>query len=382
MRVLLTFVGGAGHLDPLLPLARALAGAGHTVAVAGSGNQMPRVEAAGFTALPTSPQRPPGSTGRDLSPLATVDPHDTEVEFAENFAGKGARRHVPAVSAHIRAWCPDIVLREETDFGSAMAAELEAVPCATLAILAAGTLPRPVLVTPVLQAVRAEHGLPSHPAPGSLGRGPVLSPYPPGFRDPSAPLPEGTFSFRPQPVAPQARGRLVYLTLGTVFNTGSGDLFERLLAGLAEVEAEVLVTVGRTISPAELGPQPAHIRVEPYVDQAAVLPRCAMVVSHGGSGSLMGALAHGVPSVLTPLGADQPHNARRAAELGVAMVLDAASVQPGEVARAVTAMLTDDGVHDGAHDGAHSAAAGLKAEIDALPAVEEAVPVLERLAAP
>ena len=49
---------GAGHLDPLLPLARAMAAAGHTVAIAGSGNQMPRVEAQGFTALPTSEPRP------------------------------------------------------------------------------------------------------------------------------------------------------------------------------------------------------------------------------------------------------------------------------------------------------------------------------------
>ena len=103
MRVLLTFVGGAGHLDPLLPLARARGRRrATTVAIAGSGNQMPRAEAAGFTALPTSPQRPPATSGRDLAPLTPVDPHDTEVEFAENFAGKGARRHVPAVSEHIR----------------------------------------------------------------------------------------------------------------------------------------------------------------------------------------------------------------------------------------------------------------------------------------
>ena len=59
LRFLFTFVGGAGHLDPLLPLARAVAAAGHAVAIAGSGNQMPRVEAQGFTALPTSEPRPP-----------------------------------------------------------------------------------------------------------------------------------------------------------------------------------------------------------------------------------------------------------------------------------------------------------------------------------
>jgi UDP:flavonoid glycosyltransferase YjiC (YdhE family) len=375
VRALFTFVGGAGHLDPLLPVARAVQAAGHEVAIAGSGNLMPRVESEGFTALPTSPQRPPASDtegGRDPTPLAPVDPRDTELEFAENFAGKGARRHVPAVTEHIRAWRPDVVVREETDFGSAIAAELEAVPCATVAILAAGTLARPNLVSPVLQAVRAEHGLAPDPTLASFCRDLVLSPFPPGFRDPAAPLPPGTFSFRPRPVTSQAHGGLVYVTLGTVFNTGSGDLFERLLAGVADVPAEVLVTVGRTIDPAELGVHPDHIRVEHYVDQARVLPRCGLVVSHGGSGSLMGALEHGLPSVLVPLGADQPHNARRAADLEVAAVLDAAAATPVEIARTVTAMLADARARERALE--------LKAEIDALPPVEATVPLLEALA--
>ena len=140
LRFLFTFVGGAGHLDPLLPLARAVAAAGHTVAIAGSGNQMPRVEAQGFTALPTSEPRPASASALDFAPLTPVVPLDTEVEFAENFAGKGARRHVPAVGEHLRTWRPDVVVREETDFGSAMAAEIAGVPCATLVILAAGTL--------------------------------------------------------------------------------------------------------------------------------------------------------------------------------------------------------------------------------------------------
>ncbi len=86
----------------------------------------------------------------------------------------------------------------------------------------------------------------------------------------------------------------------------------------------------------------------------------------------MGALEHGLPSVLTPLGADQPHNARRAADLGVATSLDAAAVTPAEIEHAVTAMLGD--------ARARETALELKAEIDALPPVEATVPLLERLA--
>jgi UDP:flavonoid glycosyltransferase YjiC (YdhE family) len=239
-------------------------------------------------------------------------------------------------------------------------------------ILAAGTLARPDLVSPVLQAVRAEHGLAPDPTLATFRRDLVLSPFPPSFRDPSVPLPPTAFSYRPGPVAPLGRGPLVYVSLGTVFNTGAGDLFGRLLAGLAAVPAEVLVTVGHAVDPADFGSQPTHIRVERYVAQADVLPRCGLVVSHGGSGSLMGALQHGLPSVLTPLGADQPHNSRRAADLGVARVLDAATATPDEIGGAVTAMLVDTGAREGA--------LALKAEMDALPPAESTVPLLERLA--
>ena len=372
MRFLLTFVGGAGHLDPLLPVARALAAAGHEVAIAGSGNQMPRVEGEGFTALATSPQRPRAQQDRDRAPLEPVVAHDTEVEFAENFADKGARRHVVAVGEHLPAWRPDVVLREETDFGTVLAAELAGVPCATLLILASGTLARPDLVRPKLEALRREVGLPSDRGVATYAQALVLSPYAPSFRDPSAPVLARTFSFRPSHIAPQAAGNLVYVTLGTVFNAESGDLFERLLAGLADIPADVLVTVGRDVDPAELGPQPDHVRVEQYVAQGGVLPECALVVSHGGSGSLMGALEHGLPSVLLPLGADQPHNARRAAELGVATVLDAATATPAELGAAVAAALADRASYDRAR--------ALKAEIDALPSVAATVARLEQLA--
>ncbi len=372
MRLLLTFVGGAGHLDPLLPVARAAAAAGHVVAIAGSGGQMGRVEAAGLEALPTSQVRPPAEPSAERSPLEPVDRHASEVEFAENFAGKATRRHVVAVAERVREWRPDVVVREETDFGTSMVCELAGLPCATLLILAAGTLPRPELITPVLEGIRAEQGLPPDPSLATLGRDLVLSPFAPSFRDPSAPLPSTAFSYRPRPVAPEASGRLVYVTLGTVFNVESGNLFERLLAGLADVPTDVLVTVGGNLDPASFGPQPAHIRVERYVAQAGVLPRCALVVSHGGSGSLMGALEHGVPSVLTPLGADQPHNAGRASDLGVATVLDAAAATPADVARAVNAMLDDESARD--------AARALRAEIDDLPSAEAVVPRLEQLA--
>jgi MGT family glycosyltransferase len=164
----------------------------------------------------------------------------------------------------------------------------------------------------------------------------------------------------------------VYLTLGTVFHLESGDLLERALAGLRALPANVLVTVGPHRHAEELGPQPAHVRVAQYVPQETVLPHCDLVVSHGGSGSVLGALAHGLPLVLLPLGADQPLNADRCAALGVAEVLDAVEATPERVRAAAAAVLGD--------PTARRAAAALRDEIASLPAVDRAVAALARLA--
>jgi MGT family glycosyltransferase len=163
----------------------------------------------------------------------------------------------------------------------------------------------------------------------------------------------------------------VYFTLGTVFNLESGDLFERVLAGLAGLEADVVATVGAEIDPAELGPLPPHVRVERFLPQAEVLLRSSAVVSHGGSGSVLGALAHGLPQVLIPMGADQPLNASRCEELGLARVLDPVAATAASVREAVTAVL--------AGPGYRAAAERLQREFAALPGPEFAVGQLAAL---
>jgi UDP:flavonoid glycosyltransferase YjiC (YdhE family) len=378
MRILFTFIGGLGHFHPLAPVARAAVAAGHEVAVAGSGGLTPHIEAAGFHALATSPPRPSGADPprRDLTPIPPVDTRAAEIEFAQNFAEKGARRHAEAIQTHIRDWRPDVLVRDEADLGSAIAAEVLAVPAATVLVLASGMLVRPDLVSAPLAALRAEHGLPPDPGLEMLTRDLVLAPFPPSFRSPASPvpLPDATCWFRPEDVVavrPRPARPRVYVSLGTVFNSESGDLFERLLAGLADVDADILVTVGRDLDPAEFGDQPGHVRVERFVPQAEVLRQTDLVVSHGGSGSLMATLAHGLPSVLLPLGADQPHNARRAEELGLARTLDAATATPETIARIV---------HEALHDEALAERARRMAdEINGLPGVEATLPLLTAL---
>ena len=190
MRILVTFVGGLGHLAPLLPLARAARDAGHDVAVAGSGGLVPQIEAAGFPAFATSAPRhhAGGPAARDLTPLAATDAQAAEVEFGQNFADRGARRMAAAVPGVLEEFRPDLVVRDETDLGTTIAAELVGVPVATQLVLASGLLIRPELVAPPLDVVRAEHGLAPDPGLSRLTSGLVLSPFPPSFRSPASPL--------------------------------------------------------------------------------------------------------------------------------------------------------------------------------------------------
>ncbi|HEY5075865.1 MAG TPA: nucleotide disphospho-sugar-binding domain-containing protein, partial [Acidimicrobiia bacterium] len=103
-----------------------------------------------------------------------------------------------------------------------------------------------------------------------------------------------------------------------------------------------------------------------------VLPMCSAVVSHGGSGTVLGALAYGLPSVLLPMGADQPFNAGRCDALGVARVLDATACAPSDVRDAVAAVLADPAYRERARE--------LRDETRALPGARYSLALLERLA--
>jgi UDP:flavonoid glycosyltransferase YjiC (YdhE family) len=64
VRILFSFVGGLGHLEPLVPLARAAAAAGHAVAFTAAPGMVAATETRGFAAFPATapPATPPGSS--------------------------------------------------------------------------------------------------------------------------------------------------------------------------------------------------------------------------------------------------------------------------------------------------------------------------------
>ena len=336
MRFLFGFVGGMGHLAPQVPVARALQGAGHEIAFSTFHPMVPEVRKLGFEAFATTYDRP----SRGILPLVAPSMERELRTLREAFAGRIRDLRAASVPAHAAAFGADVIVRDEFDFG----AELPGLPCASVLITAASGFPPAGLVA---DALGAEPRVDL-----------VLRPFPPSLRG------DG-LGIRPCATA-EARGETIYFTLGTVFNRECGDLFERVIAALDGLEA--IVTVGNAV---ELPVAPAGIRVEHFIPQDEVLPRCRAVISHAGSGSLVGALAHGLPMVLLPLGADQLVNAPLAEQLGFARVLDVMMATPADIRAALDDVLRD--------PAPRRAARRIQAEIAALPGPEAAVAPLAQL---
>jgi UDP:flavonoid glycosyltransferase YjiC (YdhE family) len=172
-------------------------------------------------------------------------------------------------------------------------------------------------------------GLPSDPAGERMLREPSLSLFPQSFdysEHEQASVQRFRAVQRPAQALPawwgDRAGPLVYVTLGTVAD--SAAVLRAAVAGVARLDATVLVALG-AVGDADLGPLGANVRVVPFVDQARLLPNVDLVVHHGGTGTFLGALAHGLPQLVLPQTADQPVNAQiaAAAGLGVGLAGDA-----------------------------------------------------------
>jgi UDP:flavonoid glycosyltransferase YjiC (YdhE family) len=379
MRVLATFAGGTGHFLPTLPYARQLRARGHQVRYACQQAMVPVVEDAGFPAVDTGGATllPPD----ERRPLSPVDRAHEQRVVADLFVARVGTERAARLSALIADWRPDLMLRDEMDVGAGVAAEAAGVPSADVVVIAAGGFLDAGRLRPPLEQLRARHGLPGDPASRRLHGDLTLDPVPPGLRDPGDPLPDTAVAVRPailddlavgDPAPPANARRSIYLTLGTVFAQESGDLFPRVLAGLRGLDVDVLVTVGRELDPAELGPQPAHIRVERFVPLTDALLGRDLVVSHAGAGTVVATLALGLPSVLLPLGADQPWTADRCRTLGVSRVLDPLTCSSTQLRTTVLALLDDSPEQ-------HTAQA-LARQTAELPTTAEAADLLEGLA--
>ena len=112
---------------------------------------------------------------------------------------------------------------------------------------------------------------------------------------------------------------VAYFTLGTVKNADTAD-FATGLAPSRGTTARWWPPPG-VPRPRRAGATPANAVVAEFVPQRVVLERADLLVSHSGSGTMLGGLAHGVPQVALPRGTDQPQNAALLARAGAGLVV-------------------------------------------------------------
>lgn len=141
-------------------------------------------------------------------------------------------------------------------------------------------------------------------------------------------------------------------------------LLRAAVEGLGRERVRVLATWNRR-SLAEPLRVPANTRLVEWLSYSRTMPRCALVITHAGHGTLARALASGAPVVAVPHSGDMAENAARADWAGVGVRLPWRLLSPATLRLAVRRALTEPGrraaaqelaVWAATHDGATKAA--------------------------
>ena len=386
MRVLVTSISALGHVHPMVPLALALQGAGHTVRWLTGPDTSERLERIGIDSIATGPAFEPlrDDYRRRYPGTASLPPREVpDHVFPHLFGEVCAAAMLPAVDRVVDDWRPDLVIHDAGELAAPIAAARIGVPAVTHGFGALTPRHRVAAASEVVAPLWRSVGLTPRPFAG-LYDSLYLDIYPPSLRTADmAHVPNRT-SMRPvafddagdAPAEPWLDANagpepLVYLTFGTMARDHSR--LRIALDAIAARRVRVLVTIGASGDPHVFGPQPDHVRIERYVPQTQVLGQCEVVVSHAGSGTFLATLARGVPQLCLPQMADQFLNTDACRASGSGLALDPADATAEAIGTALDRLLTDASIRARARD--------LAAEIAAMPAPSDVVPRLEALAA-
>jgi len=384
MRVLCTCVPGDGHFNPMLPLARAMADAGHEVAFATAEAIAGRVRKAGFEFFPAGlslPEQLEQAVRRYPDQAALLGAERFENFVPRMLGGVAAPPRIDDLMAIVEEWRPDVVVHDETELGGPVAAARFGIAHADHSVGILRPLSMFVLARQMLEPVYEHWGVEPGPHAGMFDYL-YLDVCPPSLQSPwidqvpvahpmtNAAIPPDSGEQPPAWLADLPDRPTLYVSLGTIFSADP-TVFRTIIEGAREVEVNVIATVGRDNDPADLGPQPDNVHVERYVSQALLLPHCDVVVNQGGT-AILSILAEGLPMIVVPQGANQFHNAAALEAAGVGRSLLPGQVTAESVRTELRALLDDPGYRKRSE--------GLAAEIAAMPGPDDGVRLVERLA--
>lgn len=376
MRVLFTCVPQTGHILPLLPLAEAFAARGDDVLFAAGRDAEGPVTARGLAFRTAGP-----SFGEWYGQLAArtrgtpgdgLPPERVERYFLPRLFGEvGTALVVDDVLAAATAYQPDLMVFDPVMFAAPLVAARLGIPTVQHLVGPLYDEETLELVADAVSPIWRELGL-AVPAAAGMFEGRTLAICPPSL-DPGAATRRGVEPLRPVDVPasevppvpwafPEPDRPLVYVTLGTFANANL-ELFRLLLSVLVDEPVNVLMTVGSDNDPQALGPTGPNVHVAQFIPQASLLPHCTAAVHHAGAGTTFGILAHGLPSVALPQGADNFTIADRVAAAGAAVAIGPGQLTASALSDALHAVLSQQPYRD--------SAARLAAEIAEMPSAAD-----------
>jgi UDP:flavonoid glycosyltransferase YjiC (YdhE family) len=334
-RILMVTWDGGGNVPPALELGRRASARGHSVRVLGPPSIGSRVEAAGCQFRPFS--RVPAldcSRGRAL---------EDQMEFLLTRILGGSGPGLDLLDEAERD-PPDALVVDCMLLGALAAAERTNVPTAALVHLlygmAVGDWSKNFsdLIGPVNE-VRSIFGLGAIAQDRPIWASAwapcdrVLVCTPREFDVPVSPLPENVRYVGPLGDAPRLSepvgDPLALIGFSTTYQHQEAAL-QRTLDALSDMPVRVLVTLGPGIRPDDIRLPPNAV-AEAWIPHDEAVPRCSIVITHAGHGTIMTALAAGVPLLCMPMGRDQHENAARVEACGagrsIAEESDAAAIR-------------------------------------------------------
>jgi UDP:flavonoid glycosyltransferase YjiC (YdhE family) len=378
-RILWLNWSGGGNLPPSLGIARVLTERGHDVAFAGRPEMVPRVKTAGFRAIEIT------------QAYAQVDRYP-QGHFMTRAA---CYLTSPAVQSQIRtivaAEAPDIVLIDAM-FPAALA-EASGFKQPTIVFVHTFVFRQLDMwrkMTATLDGMRQQAGFAGLPVLDDLWRqrdrivstslGAFDAPPLPGWemvRHAGPALEDEKFAMpTPLPWPESDATPLILVSFSTGFEQRNVDKVQRALDALADLPVHVVATTGGIVAPNEVA-TPRNAVVLNYAAHDPIIRRAALVMTHGGHGTAMRTLGHGVPMVVIPgLAGDQPFVAAAIDEWGAGLALpgDASSEAMRNAAQRI---LSTPSFRENARqrstalagvNGAANAAAEVEALLDAMPA--------------
>jgi UDP:flavonoid glycosyltransferase YjiC (YdhE family) len=363
MRILFVCNPLYGHLYPMLSLAGAAQTAGHDVVLSTSADMAPLVHGAGLSTW---------SIGRTHAEAGG----NRQSSWLEYFESSASRR-IDELTARCMDWRPELLIHEETELAGPVVA-------ATLGVRAVvhGLGPTPPVRLLEWFAAAIERLAPKATANRVVDawrRATYLQPCPPVLAGVHRPIWQDALLLRPTTpgrVADLAlvrrierlpHDRSVFVTLGTVYSGNTAALINAV-DGLQDLGVNLIVAVGPEGDLSLLERRGDHILAERLVPLAGVLAHCTAVVSQGGSGVMLGAMAHALPQLMLPQGADQFRNAELAVDTGAALALEPPAAISATIEDAVDRLLNETTFAN--------VAQRLRDEIAALPSADDVVAVL------